>query len=207
MVIVDYGRGNLRSVHKAFESVGLRVTITSRPQDVLDASAVVLPGVGAFRDCMQTLERLGLIAPLLRSLEGGKPYLGLCLGLQILFEESEEFGTSPGLGFLPGRVRRFPQCGADGEMLKIPHMGWNTIRVRRPCPLFGGLPEEPYFYFLHSYYVEPGDTDLTVAETEYGVRFTCAIQKENVLALQFHPEKSQRAGLAVLRNFGKVVGR
>ena len=207
IAVVDYGRGNLRSVQKAFEKVNLRVTITRSPQEILDAAALVLPGVGAFRDCMQTLDRLGLIRPLLHSLQAGKPYLGICLGMQILFTESDEFGPTPGLDIFPGRVCKFPESDGHGAALKIPHMGWNTLLRQRNSPLFDGLPEDAYFYFVHSYYAEPADSEVIVARTEYGTRFTSVIQRDHVFALQFHPEKSQRVGLEVLRNFGKVVQR
>jgi len=205
IAIVDYGRGNLRSVHKAFERVNLPATIVHRPHELMDAPAIVLPGVGAFQDCMQTLDRLGLIDPLTRCLQAGKPYLGICLGMQILFAESDEFGPTPGLGFFPGRVIRFPDGDRDEAALKIPHMGWNTAILQKPSALFNGVPKDAHFYFVHSYYARPAERDIIVAETEYGVRFPCAVQKGPVFAVQFHPEKSQRVGLQMLRNFGEIV--
>jgi glutamine amidotransferase len=205
VAVLDYGRGNLRSVQKALEGVGLSAQVTRIPQEILDAQALVLPGVGAFRDCMVSLERLGLLDPLLRSLEAGKPFLGICLGLQILFDESEEFGPSPGLGFFSGRVRRFSADAPAMKELKIPHMGWNTVQCAPDSKLFRGIPPETYFYFVHSYYVEPEDPQIVLGRTEYGVPFPSVVQKDHVVAMQFHPEKSQRFGLKLLENFGAEI--
>ncbi|MEW6441520.1 MAG: imidazole glycerol phosphate synthase subunit HisH [bacterium] len=205
VALIDYGRGNLRSVQKALEQVGLNVAITRRPAEILDACAVVLPGVGAFKDCMDSLERLGLTEPLVRSIRDGKPYLGICLGLQILFEESEEFGRAPGLGLFPGKVRRFPSDAPSMSDLKVPHMGWNRVRLARSSELFDGIPPEAHFYFVHSFYADPSDGDLILAKTKYGVPFASVIQKERMVATQFHPEKSQRSGLRFLRNFGDLL--
>jgi imidazole glycerol-phosphate synthase subunit HisH len=213
--IIDYGMGNLRSVQKAFEKTGYEARIIRTPQEVRDARALVLPGVGAFRDCLKNLDALNLIPPLVKSIQAGKPFLGLCLGLQILFSESEEFGITPGLDIIKGRVVRFPdrmaepQGSSDGNpaRLKIPHMGWNTISIKRRPPCLEGIPDESYFYFVHSYYVVPEDRGVAAATTRYGVEFTSSIWKDNIVAFQFHPEKSQLLGLQVLRRFAETAVR
>lgn len=199
--------GNLRSVLNAFEKTGLAAQIIQTPQELRDARALVLPGVGAFRDCIKNLETRGLIAPLLQSIRAGKPFLGICLGLQILFSESEEFGTTPGLNVIKGRVVRFParapQSSADSEMrLKIPHMGWNAITIHKRPPCLQGIPDKSFFYFVHSYYVLPEDPQVVAATTQYGVTFASAIWQDNVVAVQFHPEKSQTLGLLIIQQFG-----
>jgi len=199
IAIIDYGMGNLRSIHKAFEHVGHPAVVTRSPAVIADASHVVLPGVGAFPDCMRNLERFGLIEPIHKAIRSGKPFLGVCLGLQLLFTEGEEFGPHPGLGVLKGRVVRFAD-GARG--LKIPHMGWNQVTRVRPLALLNGIAEGAYFYFVHSYYVVPDDQALVATTTSYGVEFVSSIQQENLFACQFHPEKSQGAGLTLLRAFG-----
>lgn len=201
VAVVDYGRGNLRSVQKALEVVGLSARITREPRDLSDGHAVVLPGVGAFRDCMNSLHSLGLIEPILRSLQAGKPFLGICLGLQILFEESEEFGPTAGLGLLPGQARRFRAEQSEMAGLKVPHMGWNTVRLTRESPLFRGIPADAHFYFVHSYFVQPRDPAAVLGITEYGIPFASVVHKGRLVATQFHPEKSQRAGLKFLANF------
>lgn len=198
IVIIDYGMGNLKSVSKAFLKLGENVKVSSLPEDVDNADAIVLPGVGAFGDCMRNLSLKGLIEPVIRAIEKGKPYLGICLGLQILFNESEEFGLTKGLGIIPGRVKRF---SFQNRELKIPHMGWNSIKIIRPSPLFKEIPDGSYFYFIHSYYVVPEDISVVAAETEYGERFVSSIWKDNIMATQFHPEKSQSLGLKVLMGF------
>ena len=207
--------GNLRSVQKAFEKTGYEARIIRTPQEVRDARALVLPGVGAFRDCLKNLDALNLIPPLVKSIQAGKPFLGLCLGLQILFSESEEFGITPGLDIIKGRVVRFPgrmaelQGSSDGNpaRLKIPHTGWNTISIKRRPPCLEGIPDESYFYFVHSYYVVPEDRGVAAATTSYGVEFTSSIWKDNIVAFQFHPEKSQLLGLQVLRRFAETAVR
>lgn len=202
IAIVDYDMGNLRSVEKAFLKLGLEAKVTRSPKEILNSSHVVLPGVGAFKDCMRNLDQYGLIDPLLKSIEAGKPFLGICLGLQLLFEESSEFGVHKGLGVLKGRVVRFPSAGAEG--LKVPHMGWNSINKKKESPLMNGIPEGEYFYFVHSYYAAPEDAGATLTTTDYGLEFVSSIAKDNITACQFHPEKSQKAGLRVLKNFGSL---
>jgi glutamine amidotransferase len=203
IAIIDYDMGNLRSVEKALERVGAEAVITRSPGVIDDASHVVLPGVGAFGECMRKLEGYGLTEPVVRSIESGKPFLGICLGLQLLFEESEEFGSSKGLGQIKGRVVRFPapSPSGGGEALKIPHMGWNSIRINKPSPLLAGVPEGSFFYFVHSYYAVTEDKSLDLTTTGYGVDFASSIAFDNVFACQFHPEKSHRVGLKVLENF------
>jgi glutamine amidotransferase len=198
LVIVDYGMANLRSVQKAFEKVGHCATITGDPNRVAEADKLVLPGVGAFRDAIAKLHEAGLAEPIRAHLRAGKPFFGVCLGLQLLFTTSHEDGCYRGLDYFPGEVVRFPPCG-----LKVPHMGWNQLRIRRPAPPLAGIPPESSVYFVHSYYVVPRDDALTAAETDYPAPFTSAIWHENVFATQFHPEKSQRIGLGMLRRFAE----
>jgi len=205
IAIIDYDMGNLRSVAKAFEKVGAEATVTRDPKIILDASRVVLPGVGAFRDCMKNLNDYGLVEPILKAISSGKPFLGICLGLQLLFETGEEFGVHKGLGVIKGRVVRFPTgMKSNGEELKVPHMGWNQAKLQKESRLLKGLPDNTYFYFVHSYYAAPTDDAVVLTKTGYGVEFTSAIEKENVAACQFHPEKSQSAGLKILENFSKA---
>ena len=200
IAIVDYGMGNLRSVEKAFLKVGVDARIVSDPKSVDDASAVVLPGVGAFRDCVRNLTDANLTSAIIRAIEKGKPFLGICLGLQVLFSESEEFGVCRGLDVFRGKVVRFP----DGE-LKVPHMGWNNAKIKNRPPILDGIPDESYFYFVHSFYVMPDDPNIVATTTEYGREFTSMIWKDNVFATQFHPEKSQELGLKILKGFGEFV--
>lgn len=199
IVIVDYGSGNLRSVQKGFERAGYAAEITRDPKRVADASHLVVPGVGAFPECMKNLEALRLLDPIAKSIRTGKPYLGICLGLQILFTEGMEFGPHPGLDLIPGRVVRFPE-GA----LKVPHMGWNQLRIEKKTPILEGIPDQSYFYFVHSYYAVPKDEEAVATTTEYGVRFASAIARDNLFACQFHPEKSQERGRTLLANFAKL---
>jgi glutamine amidotransferase len=209
IAIVDYGMGNLRSVHKALERVGYDAQVTADPQGVMDATKIILPGVGAFQDCMHNLEELRLLEPVIRSIKTGKPFLGICLGLQLLFEESDEFGLNKGMGVLPGRVTRFPEGIHDPETdqpYPIPHMGWNTIEIKKDTPLFAGIENNSFFYFVHSYYALPTDPKDIAATTPYGIEFACAVQHDNIHAVQFHPEKSQEVGLQLLRNFGSLKG-
>jgi len=199
IAIIDYGMGNLRSVAKGFEKMGIDARVTDSPRVVDDAPGVVLPGVGAFSDAMSNLRKLGLEEAVHRAVKKGKPFLGICLGLQLLFESSEEWGTSEGLGVFPGRVRKLPPG------LKVPHMGWNTIKVQNPCPLFSDLPENAAFYFVHSYYVEPAEPSLAACTTDYGIEFTSVAARDNVFGIQFHPEKSSALGLRILQKFGGLV--
>jgi glutamine amidotransferase len=201
IAIVDYGMGNLRSVEKGFLKVGVNAKVVSDPKAVDEARAVVLPGVGAFKDCMKNLEEMSLTESVVRSIQKGKPYLGICLGLQVLFTESEEFGVCKGLDVLKGKVVRFQST------LKVPHMGWNTVKIHRRPPIFDGIQDEAFFYFVHSFYVVPDDSNVIATTTDYGITFTSMIWKENIFATQFHPEKSQEIGLRILKNFGDFVKR
>lgn len=198
IVIVDYGMGNLRSVQKAFEKSGARAAVSSDPRVVEKAGKIVLPGVGAFTHAMRELKKLKLAEPIREKVLSGTPYLGLCLGLQLLFERSEEGARMAGLGIVPGRVKKFRTA------LKVPHMGWNTVATKKGCPLFKGTGRDDHFYFVHSYYGEPEDKSWISGTTEYGRKFCSAVWKGNVFATQFHPEKSQAAGLRLIRNFVKL---
>ncbi|HEX7954591.1 MAG TPA: imidazole glycerol phosphate synthase subunit HisH [Burkholderiales bacterium] len=204
IAVVDYGMGNLRSVAKALEHVAPKkaISVTSDPAVIRAADRVVFPGQGAMPDCMREMDARGLRAPLLEAARS-KPFLGLCIGLQMLFEHSEE-GNTPGLGVLPGRVVRFrPALAADsqGEKLKVPHMGWNQVYQAMAHPLWEGIADGSRFYFVHSYFVETPDRDLVAGTSRYPSSFTCAVARNNIFAVQFHPEKSQSAGLRLLSNF------
>lgn len=203
IAIIDYGMGNLRSVQKGFERVGHDAVVT-RDLKVIDrASHVVLPGVGAFGDCMANVTRYGLVEPIRRAIQTGKPFLGICVGFQLLFGESEEFGCHKGLGLLPGTVKAIPLPDGKGELYKIPHMGWNTIHIEKPAPPLKGIGSDSYVYFVHSYYVEMTDQSLVSTQTNYGLSFASSVWKDNIFATQFHPEKSQAVGLQILKNFGE----
>lgn len=205
IAIIDYGMGNLRSVQKGFEKVGFEATVTADPKVVLEAEKVVLPGVGAFRDCMHNLEQGGFVEPLLKVIAEGRPFLGICLGLQLLFTESEEFGLHKGLGVIPGRVVRFPEgMTENGEKLAVPHMGWNQIAFSSRPQAFAGIEDGANVYFVHSYYVKPVDESVVATTTSYGIDFCSSIRKDNIVATQFHPEKSQDIGLKILKNFGEM---
>ena len=198
--IIDYGMGNLRSVQKAFEKLGTPAQIVTRPDQVRAAAKLVLPGVGAFRDAIHELERLELVEPIREYIRADQPFLGICLGLQLLFDVSYEDGEWPGLGVLPGEVVRFPvQAG-----LKVPHMGWNTLQTVGSPRLLAGLPADASVYFVHSYYVVPRDESVIAARTDYGVPFTSIVSRGNLFATQFHPEKSQKVGLKLLENFAAM---
>ena len=200
IAIIDYDAGNIRSVEKAFVSLGQEVTVTRDAEVLRSADKVVLPGVGNFGDCMQNLEKFGLVPVIREIASSGKPFLGICVGLQLLFEESEESPGVKGLGILKGRILRIP----EGENRKIPHMGWNSIHLIRQNGtgrLFSGIPEQSYVYFVHSYYLKAADESIVTATTEYGVTIHASVEKGNVFATQFHPEKSSDTGLAILRNF------
>jgi imidazole glycerol-phosphate synthase subunit HisH len=200
IAIVDYGMANLRSVQKAFERVGAAAEITSDPHVVAKADKVVLPGVGAFRDAIVHLKESGLAEPIREHIARGRPFLGICLGLQMLFDRSYEDGTHAGLGLLAGEVVRF----APAPGLKVPHMGWNDLRFRGNCPLFKGIPDGSAVYFVHAYFARPADGTLTSAEADYPEPFTAAVWRDNLYATQFHPEKSQAVGLKMLANFAAI---
>jgi glutamine amidotransferase len=198
IAIIDYGMGNLRSVQKALESVGARAAITQDTAEIRNAQKVVLPGVGAMQPAMEKLNDLGLLPVITETIASGKPFLGICLGLQLLFEKSSEGGDVRGLGILEGSVEKFTG-------LKVPHMGWNQLKIQDPkCPLFAGIQNGTDVYFCHSYYVNPADPAVRAATTDYGSEFTAAVAKGNLYAVQFHPEKSQSAGLNILKNFTKL---
>lgn len=199
VAIVDYGMGNLGSVEKALARVGCETTVTSNPADIEAARAIVLPGVGACGDCVDNLGRLGLIGPIKKAIDAGKPYLGICLGLQVLFEESEEGGHVNCLGVLPGRVVRFKHD------LKVPQIGWNQLRIRAGVPMYEGVRDGSYVYFVHGYHVVPDDESVIASTTEYGYEFVSSVYRENLFATQFHPEKSQSVGLRILENFKRSL--
>jgi len=200
IAIIDYEMGNLRSVQKALERVGHAATITSDPTVLADAKKIVLPGVGAFRDAIAALQERKLVEPIRAAIDAGKPFLGICLGLQLLFDRSYEDGDYEGLGILPGDVVRF-KVPAE---YKVPHMGWNQVRFRAQPPIFTGVDEGEHFYFVHSYYVAPKDASVIATETEYPTPFCSSIWRDNLFAVQFHPEKSQASGLRVLKNFAEL---
>jgi len=205
IAVVDYGMGNLRSVVKGLEKVGVRAEVTADPAVVAAADAVVLPGVGAFGMAMEHLRAARLDTVITKVIAANKPFLGICLGLQLLFSESEEFGPVRGLDILPGKVLRFFPDGAPAGV-KIPHMGWNALEMAAPTPVLRGIPEGEHVYFVHSYYVVPADPTLIATTTEYGgFRFTSSVTRGNLFACQFHPEKSGAMGLKILENFGKLV--
>jgi glutamine amidotransferase len=202
IVIIDYGLGNLRSVSKALEAVGAKVEVTNDPDKISKAKAIVLPGVGAFQRGMENLCRINVLPFLVKAIKDGKPFLGICLGLQLLFTESEEYGVHRGLDIIKGRVKRFE------SNMKVPHMGWNSIEFKvssSKFKVFDGIPSKSYFYFVHSYYAEPQDEAIVVATTEYGQEFVSAVNKNNIWGVQFHPEKSAKLGLKLLENFCRDV--
>lgn len=201
IAVIDYGAGNLRSVINAVARLGYEAKVTSRPDGVLAARAVILPGVGAAADTMANLKRLGLVDPIRRVIAEGRPFLGICLGLQILFTGTEEGGWHECLGIFRGSVLRLPAG------LKIPHMGWNQVKQVIPHPVFVGIPDEANFYFVHSYYAQPEDKTLVAGETDYGIRFCSIIARGNLVATQFHPEKSGEHGLKIYDNFLKMATR
>lgn len=197
IAIIDYGVGNLRSVEKAFAAMGCDASVSSDERVLRLAERLVLPGVGAFAACMKALTERGFDQLVRERVAGGTPLLGVCVGMQMLFEESEEFGPSTGLGLLRGRVRRF------SDDLVVPHVGWNQIRQRLAHPLFQGIADEAFFYFVHSYYCEPAESRIVLGETDYGVTYASVVGQDNVFGVQFHPEKSQAAGLRLLANFAR----
>jgi len=201
IAIVDYGMGNLRSVQRAFEYVGAEAIVTAHRETIESASAVVLPGVGAFGKAMSNLEQEGLTDVIRQVIAQGRPFLGICLGLQLLFEDSEEMGQHKGLGILGGKVRRFE------VNLKVPQIGWNQIHIQRASPLLEGVADGSYAYFVHSYYVVPADPDIVLATTDYEIDYASIIGQDNAFGIQFHPEKSQSVGLRILRNFTALIER
>ena len=202
IALLDYGAGNVRSVHKALIAAGGDVQLASTPDKVMLADAVVLPGVGAFDDCINAMQRQELLEATRGFIASGKPFLGVCVGYQALFEKSEEFNScSPGMGVFQGKVVRF-----GGAKLKIPQIGWNQVNIQKPdCPLFRGIDSGSHFYFVHSYFPEPSDPSIVASRTTYGVEFSSAVWKDNVFATQFHPEKSQKAGAKLLVNFVNMI--
>lgn len=204
--IIDYEVGNLRSVAKAFETLGFETRVSADPQDIATADKLVLPGVGAFRDCIGSLRAGGFVDPLLAHVAAGKPMLGICVGMQMLFDESEEFGRHRGLGLIPGKVIRFPAGMVEnGERLKVPHMGWNTISLQQNSPLFAGTADGSYVYFVHSYYCQAENEADVAATCRYGeIEFCASLRRANIMATQFHPEKSQAIGLNIFKNFGEL---
>ena len=225
IAIIDYGMGNLRSVEKAFEKVGFGAVVTDNPEIIENADKIVLPGVGAFKDAKDGLRERNLIEPIKTHIKQNKLFLGICLGLHLLFTRSHEDGVHDGLGIIPGEVVRFKAdrlninntgeqkeevetfkalSVVNNQKLKIPHMGWNTIRAKKKVPILKNLPADPYMYFVHSYFVIPDRDEVVAAETEYGVPFVSMISIDNIFAMQFHPEKSQQYGLMILKNFGEL---
>ncbi len=202
IAIIDYGAGNLRSVQKACEVLGAKAVITSNPQEILNADHVILPGVGAFGDCMHSLNSTGLTQVVRQVALSGKPFLGICLGMQLLFDSSEESPGVEGLGIFPGKIVKIPKQ----EGFKIPHMGWNSLDFTKESPLFANLSEQPFVYFVHSFYAEPEDRNIVAATTQYCGSLPVAISHKNIFATQFHPEKSGDVGLAILKNFIEIGG-
>ncbi|MBI2873588.1 MAG: imidazole glycerol phosphate synthase subunit HisH [Firmicutes bacterium] len=200
IAVIDYGMGNLRSVHKGCERVGLPARITSDPDDLRSAGALILPGVGAFGAATANLRQAGLFDVILAEVAAGKPLLGICLGMQLLFEVSHEDGLHRGLGLLEGQVRRLPSG------VKVPHMGWNSLEFTRPSPLWDGLAPGSYVYFVHSFYADPASADDVIAAATHGISFAAAVQRGLVYGTQFHPEKSSANGLAILAAFGRAAG-
>ncbi len=198
IAIIDYGVGNLRSVEKAFTSQGIDAVVTRDEAVLRTAPKLVLPGVGAFKACMEGLRASGFESLVLDAAASGKPILGVCVGLQMLFDEGHEFGVHKGLGLLPGRVVKFP------DTLRVPHIGWNQVAFKKSHPIFSGLADQSFFYFVHSYYVKPADANCVLGETDYGMSYASICGRENIVGVQFHPEKSQAAGLALLKNFAEM---
>jgi glutamine amidotransferase len=198
ITVVDYKLNNLRSIENTLRRLGHPVQVTSDPKVVQNAGKLILPGVGAFRDAMENLRNLGLAEPFVSRVRAGVPTLGICLGMHLIFTESEEFGLRRGLDLIPGRVRRIP----DGVI--VPHMGWNQLKLRKQDPFLAGVESGSFTYFVHSYYVDPGSSDVTLATTDHGIEFAAIVHKDNLWATQFHPEKSQKVGERLLDNFGRL---
>lgn len=197
--IVDYGMGNLRSVQKALHKLGFEAQITSNPNDLFESQGIILPGVGAYKDAVFNLNSMGLINPITKAVEKGTPLLGICLGMQMLMSYSEENGVHKGMNFIPGKVQRFPRN------LVVPHMGWNQLLLTKDHPLIKGIKSGDFVYFVHSYYVLPENEDIVTAWSEYGTQFASIIAKDNIMGVQFHPEKSSFLGLKILQNYGEMI--
>lgn len=202
IAIIDYGMGNLRSVSKGFESLGYSTSVTREPEEIINSEGIVLPGVGAFGDCVKNLHEFELVEPIGEFISEDRPFLGICLGLQVLFEESEESPGIKGLGIFRGKNIRFPKF--NDTRLKIPHMGWNQVEITKATPVLNGIPNRSWFYFVHSYYPEPDDEEIITGRASHGVDFTCAVSRGNIFACQFHPEKSSNLGLRILKNFALI---
>ena len=202
IAIIDYNAGNLQSVYKAFRHIGCDCFITRDRDEILSADGAVLPGVGSFGDTVDSLNKFGIKETVIDFINSGKPFLGICLGLQLLFPKSEESPEAEGLGIFEGTISKIP----NGEGLKIPHMGWNSLEINPESRLFKGIEKNPYVYFVHSYFLNANDKSIVAAQTSYGVTIDAAIEKGNVFATQFHPEKSGETGLAILKNFADIVG-
>ena len=202
IAIIDYGAGNIRSVSKALKHIGCDCFITNKKDEILSADGAVLPGVGSFGDTVDSLNKYGIKEAVIEFINSGKPFLGICLGLQLLFPGSEESKGAEGLGIFDGTITKIP----SGEGLKIPHMGWNSLKITNDSRLFKGIEENPYVYFVHSYFLNAADKSIVAAQTEYGVTIDAAVEKGNVFATQFHPEKSGNTGLKILKNFVDIVG-
>lgn len=200
VAVIDYDAGNIRSVEKAVEALGKQAVVTRRPEEILTADHVILPGVGAFGDAMEKLRKYELTDVIRETAACGTPFLGICLGLQLLFESSEESEGVEGLGILPGRIVRIP----EGNDLKIPHIGWNSLSYPHQGRLFAGIPEQSYVYFVHSYYLQADEAEIVKATTEYGVEIHASVEKDNIFACQFHPEKSSGTGMRILKNFLEI---
>ena len=202
IAIIDYGAGNIQSVSKALVHIGCDCFITNKKDEILSADAAVLPGVGSFGDTVDSLNKLGIKEAVIEFIKSGKPFLGICLGLQLLFPGSDESKGAEGLGIFDGTITKIP----NGEGLKIPHMGWNSLTVKKGSRPFEGIEENPYVYFVHSYFLNAADKNIVAAQTEYGVTIDAAVERRNVFATQFHPEKSGEVGLKILKNFVEIVG-
>lgn len=202
IAIIDYGAGNIQSVSKALKHIGCDCFITNKKDEILSADGAVLPGVGSFGDTVDSLNKYGIKEAVIEFINSGKPFLGICLGLQLLFPGSEESEGAVGLGIFDGTITKIP----SGDGLKIPHMGWNSLKITKDSRLFKGIEENPYVYFVHSYFLNSADKSIVAAQTEYGVTIDAAVEKDNVFATQFHPEKSGNTGLKILKNFVDIVG-
>jgi glutamine amidotransferase len=209
LVILDYGVGNLRNVYKAVAAAGGRPRVVNQPDALTQAAGVILPGVGAFGDAAANLRAAAFEAPLRQAVASGKPLLGICVGMQLLFDESEEMGRHPGLGLIPGRVARFAgdMTGTDGRSLKVPEIGWNQLHHPGNDPLLAGIEDGAHAYFVHSYYCQPESRSHILASTDYGITYASIVRRDNLWGIQCHPEKSQQVGLRILRNFVEVVNR